>query len=99
MDQSMQFRHLAQAERHIALGIQHISDQELRIAEFDVRGQQIFEAEAVNGVGVASANLHETIMTPGIREAADFVGGSGDALRLAKFVYKFHTHAGASPNP
>jgi hypothetical protein len=35
MDRSMQFRHLAEAERHIALGARHISNQELRIAELE----------------------------------------------------------------
>lgn len=35
---NMQLRHLAEAEQHIARGTQHISDQELRIAEFDFRG-------------------------------------------------------------
>jgi hypothetical protein len=32
----MQLRHLAEAERHIALGAQHISNQELRIADLDL---------------------------------------------------------------
>jgi hypothetical protein len=35
---SMQFRHLAEAERHIALGAQHISSQELRIADLELHG-------------------------------------------------------------
>jgi len=34
----MQLRHLAEAERHIERGIEHLSHQELRIAEFDLRG-------------------------------------------------------------
>ena len=35
---NMQLRHLAEAEQHIALGMQHISHQELRLAKFDLRG-------------------------------------------------------------
>ena len=38
MDHSMQFRDLAEAERHIALGAQHILDQEMRVADIDLRG-------------------------------------------------------------
>jgi hypothetical protein len=36
---SMQLRHLAEAERHIASGAEHISKQELCIADLDHRGQ------------------------------------------------------------
>lgn len=39
MDISMHLRHLAEAERHIASGIEHISKQELCIADLDYRGQ------------------------------------------------------------
>ena len=38
MDRSMEFRHLAEAERHIMLGAQHISKQELCIADLEVHG-------------------------------------------------------------
>ena len=39
MDRSEQLRHLAEAERHIASGAGHISNQERRIADLDDRGQ------------------------------------------------------------
>jgi len=39
MDRSMQLQHLAEAEQHIASGVEHISKQELRIADLDFRGQ------------------------------------------------------------
>ena len=39
MNVSMQLRHLAEAERHIASGLDHISRQELLIADLDHRGQ------------------------------------------------------------
>ena len=38
MDRSVQFRHLAEAERHIAFGAQRISNQEVRIAELEIQG-------------------------------------------------------------
>jgi hypothetical protein len=39
MDCSVQLRHLAEAERHIASGVEHIFNQEQRIADLDFRGQ------------------------------------------------------------
>jgi hypothetical protein len=33
MDRSAQFRHLAEAERYVALGAQHISGQELALGQ------------------------------------------------------------------
>jgi hypothetical protein len=38
MDRMMRLQHLAQAEAHIARGAQHISDQEMRIADLDLHG-------------------------------------------------------------
>ena len=38
MERNMQIRHLAEAERHLALGAQHISGQELRIEDLELHG-------------------------------------------------------------
>ena len=39
MDRTEQLlRHLAEAVQHIVLGAQYISNQEMRIADFDLRG-------------------------------------------------------------
>ena len=45
------------------------------VDQLDVVGQQIFEAEAIDGVRVAAADFHEAVMARRIGEAADFVGG------------------------
>jgi hypothetical protein len=38
MERSLELQHLAEAEHHIARGAQHILDQEIRIADLDLRG-------------------------------------------------------------
>jgi hypothetical protein len=35
---------------------------------------------------MAAAHLHETVAPTGFRETANRVGGSGDGLRIAKFI-------------
>ncbi len=51
------------------------------VNQFDIFGEQIFQAEAVDSVSVAAANLHDAIMTIGIGEPADFFTGLGDQFR------------------
>jgi hypothetical protein len=40
--------------------------------------QQIFEAEPVNGVSVAAAHFHKSVVPRGIGEAPNLIGCSGD---------------------
>ena len=41
-------------------------------------GQEILQAEAIDGVGVAAAHFHESIVAAGIGQTADLFGGAGD---------------------
>ncbi len=60
------------------------------VYEFDRLGQEVSEAVAVDGVGMASADLHELTMRLGGGEpfdfAEDFLGGDW----VAKFINVFH---------
>ena len=58
--------------------------------QFDVRRQQILQAEAIDGVGVAAAHFHEAVVALGIGQAADLLGGFRDHAGFAEFVDKFH---------
>jgi isochorismate hydrolase len=44
MDRSMQLRHLEEAERHVAQGVRHITEQEVRIADLAREGHDTKEA-------------------------------------------------------
>ena len=46
MDRSQQLQHLEQAERHLFLGQQNISDQERRIEDLEQRGHDTTLARA-----------------------------------------------------
>jgi hypothetical protein len=61
------------------------------VNQFDVVGKYVLQPEAVNGVCVAAANLHEPVVPIGIGEPAYLVGGLCDQFRFTKFVYKFHS--------
>ena len=51
--------------------------------QFEVGRQQVFESEAVDGVSVPAAHLHQAVMTAWIDEAADLLGARpGDRERL-----------------
>ena len=65
-------------------------------------GQQVLQAEAIDGVRVAAADFHEAVMPAGIGQAADLVGGACDQPGLAKLVDEFHEDSilpGASRSP
>jgi hypothetical protein len=47
MDFVRQLQHLAEAEAHVERGAKHIFDQEMRIAQFEVRGQDSGLARAI----------------------------------------------------
>lgn len=47
MNRSMHLRHLKQAEEHVRSGARHISDQELRIADFELYGHDTILARAL----------------------------------------------------
>src|SRR6185437_10972486 len=55
-----------------------------------IRRQQVFKAEAVDGVSVAAAHFHEPIMPARIVEPAYFLGRLADNLRVAKLVNESH---------
>lgn len=47
MDRSLQLRHLAEAEQHVARGAEQVFYQETRVADLDLRGQDSSLARAV----------------------------------------------------
>ena len=55
-------------------------------------GQHIFQAEAVDGVSVAAANLHDAVVPAGIREAMNLFGSFGDQFWISEFVYISHVN-------
>ena len=69
---------------------QHADRAAGTVDQFDVGRQQILQAEAVDGVGVAAAHLHEAVVPAGVGQAADLLGGLGDQLGLAKLIDESH---------
>ena len=41
--------------------------------QFDVRGQQLIQPEAKDGMGVATTHFHDAVMTSGIGKRMDFL--------------------------
>ena len=48
-------------------------------------------------MGVSATHLHQAIVPAGIGEATDFLGGSSDYFRIAKFIHKSHGSSGLCP--
>jgi hypothetical protein len=58
MDRSTQLRHLREAEQHIARGVQHISQQASRIADFDACGHDSTLARSILETFLITQALH-----------------------------------------
>lgn len=58
MSRAMQIRHLEQAERHVALGVKHIADQERIIAKMTRLGYDTTQATQLLTNFHASQALH-----------------------------------------
>ena len=50
------------------------------VNQFDIGGKDVFQAEAVDGVGVAAADFHDAVLARGVGEAANFFRGPGNQL-------------------
>src|SRR5215813_10147068 len=61
------------------------------VNQFDVLGKDVFEAEAVNSVGVAAADFHEAVVPGGSSQATNLFCGLVDQVRVAKLVNKLHS--------
>ena len=69
--------------------------------QLDVGRQQVGEAEAVDGVGVAAAHLHDPVVAGRIGQTADFVARLPDERGIAELVDEFHDDglsSAGSPN-
>ena len=60
------------------------------VDQLDVFGEDVFEAEAIDGVGVAAADFHDAVVARGIGETANFFRGPGDEFGIAEFIYIAH---------
>ena len=60
------------------------------VNQFDICRQNIFQTEAIDGVGVSAADFHKPVVPIRIGQPSNFVGGLGDQFRIAKFVHVFH---------
>jgi hypothetical protein len=52
--------------------------------------QDVGQAETVDGVGVAAADLHDPVLAAGVRQPADLGGHLPDEARIAVFVDVLH---------
>ncbi len=69
---------------------QHAHRAARTMHQLDVGRQQILQPEAIDGVGVAAAHFHETVLPLRISQPADLIGGLRDDAGVAEFVDKFH---------
>ena len=60
------------------------------VNQLDVRRQHVLQAEAIDGVGVAAADLHDAIVPAGVGEAINLFGSFGDQFWISEFVYISH---------
>ena len=60
------------------------------VDQFDIGRQQVLQTEAIDGVRVPAADLHQPVVPLGIVEAANLRHCLMDQLRFAKFVDKSH---------
>ena len=60
------------------------------VDQLDILRENIFQAEAIDGMGVAAADFHDAVMTIGIGQTPDFFRSLGDDFGFAKFIDKFH---------
>lgn len=58
--------------------------------EFDIVRKNVFQAEAINGMGVPAANFHHAVMAAAFGQTANLVGRRVDYLGIAKFIDKLH---------
>ncbi len=58
--------------------------------QFNVRREYVFQAEAINGVRVTAIHFHDSIVTVGVGQAADFLSRLTDYLWVAIFVNVLH---------
>ena len=67
--------------------------------QFDVVREQILKAETVDGMRVAAADFHQTIVAARIGDATDFCRRLHDGSGFAKLVHKFHGDRPETPWP
>ena len=60
------------------------------VDQFDVRRQQILQAEAIDRVRVSAADFHDAVVAVGIGQPADLFRRPGDHFGFAKLVYESH---------
>ncbi len=58
--------------------------------QFDILGENVLQAETIDGVRVTAANFHQSVMAVGVGEASNFFRRFGDQFRIAKLVNIFH---------
>ena len=58
--------------------------------QLHIVGKQIIQAEAIDGVRVASAHFHQPVVALGIGNAPNLLSGLRNGGRIAKLVHKFH---------
>ena len=69
---------------------EHADGAARTVDQFDVGRKKVLESEAVDGVGVAAAHLHEAIVPAGIGKAPDLLGGFGNHVRFAELIDVSH---------
>ena len=60
------------------------------VDQFNVFRKQILQAEPIDGVRVAAADLHDAVMPVRISKPADLLARLADEFGCAEFVYEFH---------
>jgi hypothetical protein len=58
--------------------------------ELDIFRKDIFQAEAVNGMGMTATDFHDAVVAPRLGKAANFFSGLGDQLGIAEFIDVSH---------
>jgi hypothetical protein len=70
---------------------QHADRTAGSVDQLDIGGENVLQAEAIDGVRVATAHLHDPIMAAGVRQPADLVACPGDDRRIPELVHESHS--------
>jgi hypothetical protein len=60
------------------------------VNQLNIGRQNILQAKAIDGVGVASTDFHDAVMLPSIGNAMNLLGGPGNEFWISEFVYISH---------
>jgi hypothetical protein len=61
--------------------------------QFNIRRENVLEAEAIDSMRMSAAHFHDAIVARGIGQPANLFRSFGDQFRVAEFVHISHVRS------